>query len=64
MCIAPKPLILICPSCHWQKRYEFKSDALIFDVPTNCPVCSHTPLETKLLDSLSIVSKLKTFFLD
>jgi hypothetical protein len=64
MCIAPKPLILICPSCHWQKRYEFKSDALIFDIPTDCLVCNYSPLETKSLDSQSIANKLKTFFFD
>ncbi|MFU8789475.1 MAG: hypothetical protein ACNA7G_10620 [Methylobacter sp.] len=64
MCITPKPFMLICPSCHWQQPYEFKSDALIFDIPTDCPVCGHTPLDTKPLDSLSIASKLKTFLFD
>ncbi|MEI6746922.1 MAG: hypothetical protein WCL34_13245 [Methylococcaceae bacterium] len=61
MCIAPKPFMLLCSSCHWQKHYTPKSDALMFDIPTNCPVCHHTPLETKPLNSLSIASKLKTF---
>mgnify|MGYP001809859336 CR=1 FL=1 len=46
MPIRPLATLYTCPACGWSKTIKPRSDALMpGDMPSDCPVCGHVPLE-------------------
>lgn len=49
MPVAPQSQLIQCPKCHWQQRWQPKSDALSLNdlPPERCPKCGHDALTLK-----------------
>lgn len=58
MPVKPKPFVLECTQCHWEKVFAPRSDCFIggVDFVQQCPVCGNQSLKCRKPNAIELIT--------